>query len=114
MNKDRGIIKWQPFESLAPNKKIIENILYEKNKRKKPVLSLEQQMEIEEKLIEAFYEQEEITLKIYKNGYIQTITAKILSIDYTYKKIILSNKDKILFKQIIEVVNKSHKNFCVF
>ena len=104
MNKDRGIIKWQPFESLAPSKKMVENILYEKNKIKKPILSLEQQQEIEEKLLEAFYEQAKVTLKIYKNGYIVTTTSSIEIIDSTYKKIILSNKDKILFKQIIEVV----------
>ena len=104
MNKDRGVIKWQPFESLAPSKKMIENILYEKNKIKKPILSIEQQQEIEEKLVEAFYEQTKITLKIYKNGYIITTTSFIETIDSTYKKIILSNKDKILFKQIVKVM----------
>lgn len=104
MNKDRGIIKWLPFESLTPNKKVIDTILYEKNKVKKPILSLEQQQEMEEKIIEAFYEQIEITLKIYINGYIKTIISPILEIDYTYKKIILKNKDIILFKQIVEVV----------
>ena len=55
MHNDRGIIKWLPFESLTPNKKVIDSILYEKNKMQKPILSLEQQQEIEEKLVEAFY-----------------------------------------------------------
>lgn len=96
MHNDRGIIKWLPFESLTPNKKVIDSILYEKNKMQKPILSLEQQQEIEEKLVEAFYEQIEITFKIYKNGYIKTITSSILEIDGTYKKIILKNKDTIL------------------
>lgn len=104
MLKDRGIIKWQPFESLTQNKGVIDSILYEKSKIKKPILSLEQQQEIEEKLIEAFYEQIEITLKIYKNGYITSITAFILEINTTYKKITLENKDKILFNQIIEII----------
>ncbi len=104
MNKDRGIIKWLPFESLTPSKKVINSILYEKSKIPKPILSLEQQQEIEEKLIEAFYEQIEVTLKIYQNGYIKTTTSSILEIDYAYKKITLKNKDKVLFKQIIEVV----------
>lgn len=104
MNKDRGIIKWLPFESLISSKKVINSILYEKSKISKPILSLEQQQEIEEKLVEAFYEQIEITLKIYQNGYIKTTTTSIIEIDYTYKKITLKNKDKVLFKQIIEVV----------
>lgn len=104
MPKDRGIIKWQPFESLTPSKKMVDTILYEKNKVKKPILSLEQQQEIEQKLVEAFYEQIEITFKIYKNGYIKKVTSSILEMDYTYKKITLKNKDKILFQQIIEIV----------
>lgn len=104
MNKDRGIIKWQPFESLTPSKKVVDTILHEKSKIKKTILSLEQQQEIEEKLVEAFYEQIEVTLKIYKNGYIKTTTSSILEMDYTYKKITLKNKDKILFMQIIEIV----------
>lgn len=104
MHNDRGIIKWQPFESLTPSKKVIDAILYEKCKIKKPILSLEQQIEIEKKLVEAFYEQIEVTFKIYKNGYIKTTTSSILEMDYTYKKITLKNKDKILFSQIIEIV----------
>ena len=51
MNKDRGIIKWLPFESLVSSKQVIDSILHEKNKIKKPILSLEQQQEISEKLI---------------------------------------------------------------
>ena len=46
----------------------------------------------------------EVTLKIYKNGHIETTTSSILEIDSIYKKITLKNKDKVLFKQIIEVV----------
>ncbi len=68
MNKDRGIIKWLPFESLVSNKTVIDSILKEKNKIKKPVLSLEQQQEIEDTLIHAFYEQEKIMVTYYKNG----------------------------------------------
>ncbi len=103
MNKDRGIIKWLPFDSLVNSKSVVESILYEKRKVKKPILSKEQMEEIEEKLIEAFYEQEKVTLKIYKSGYIKSITSTILSIDTTYKKIILANQDKILFNQIVDI-----------
>ncbi len=104
MNKDRGIIKWLPFESLVSSKQVIDSILHEKNKIKKPILSLEQQQEISEKLIEAFYEQDEVTLKIYKNGYIITLISFIKNIDYTYKKIVLNNDTKILFSQIVDII----------
>lgn len=104
MNKDRGIIKWMPFNSLVGQKKMIDNLIMEKQKIKKPILSLEQQNTIEEKIIEAFYEQIKITLKIYKDGTILTVTSKISSIDYTYKKIILENNNTLIFNQIIDVV----------
>ena len=70
MNRDRGIVKWAPFSSLVGQKEMIDALVLEKQKIKKPILSLEQQMEIEEKLMEAFYEQIEVTLQIYKKGVI--------------------------------------------
>ena len=104
MNNDRGIIKWAPFSSLVGQQAMIEGLIKEKEKMKKPILSLEQQMEIEEKLIEAFYEQIEITLQIYKNGEIVSVTSSILHLDCTYKKIILNNHSVFLFTQIVNVV----------
>ncbi len=103
MNKDRGIIKWKPFENLISSNFIIESILAEKRKIKKPILSKEQERIIEEKLIEAYYEQIPVTLKIYQKGYIYSINTKIINIDQIYKKITIKNKC-ILFNQILEVI----------
>ena len=37
MNKqDRGVIKWAPFNSLVGQRQMIENLINEKNKIKKP------------------------------------------------------------------------------
>lgn len=104
MNNDRGMIKWAPFSSLVGQKNMIEALVLEKQKVQKPILSLEQQREIEEKLMEAFYEQIKITLQIYKNGDIVSITSAILNIDTTYKKIGLENQQVILFSQILKVM----------
>lgn len=103
MNKDRGIIKWKPFENITSNNAITQKILDEKRKIKKPILSKEQEMIIEEKLIEAYYEQIVVTLKIYQKGYIYTIDTKIIKIDQIYKRITIKNKC-ILFNQIIQVI----------
>jgi len=103
MNKDRGIVKWAPFSSLVGQKEMIDALVLEKQKIKKPILSLEQQMEIEEKLMEAFYEQIEVTLQIYKKGEIVAVTSSILEIDSTYKKIVLKNRLVLLFSQIINI-----------
>lgn len=103
MNKDRGIIKWQPFNSFTDQKQLIYNLLQEKQKVKKPILSLEQQKEIEEKIIEAFYEQINIVLKVYKNEKIITINSRITSLDPVYKRLTLENNTTILFSQIIQI-----------
>lgn len=104
MNKDRGIIKWQPFNSIVDEKELINNLLKDRQKIKKPILSLEQQQKIEEELVEAYYEQIPVTLKIYKNGIIYQLTSIILNMDYTYKKITLKTGKIILFQQILEIV----------
>ncbi len=104
MNNDRGIIKWIPFNSLTEQKRMVESLLQEKQKIKKPILSLEQEKALEEKIIEALYEQVPITLYIYRKERITVITSTILSIDYTYKKIKLANQKTILFQQIVKAV----------
>jgi hypothetical protein len=104
MNKDRGIIKWAPFSSLPIQNKMIKNLIYEKNKIKKPILSEEQIKEIENIIIEAFYEQANIKIEYFKNGYLQDTIAKINNIDYTFKKIYLNNQKIIFFNQIINAI----------
>ncbi len=104
MNNDRGMIKWIPFSSLVGQKNMMADLIVEKQKIKKPILSLEQQQEIEEKLVEAFYEQMPATFQIYKNSRVISITSTILELDCTYKKIILTNHLVLLFGQILNIV----------
>ena len=101
-NFDRGMIKWQPFNAVVPSKQLVNEILKEKNKIKMPNLSEEQRRNIEEKLILAFYENDEVTLDFYYQGKIFKIKEKIKKIDSTYHKIYFNNK-VLLFDQIINV-----------
>lgn len=104
MNKqDRGVIKWAPFNSLVNQKYMIENIIKEKNKIKKPKLSQEQIEQNEKLLIEAFYEKIAINIEYYKEGFILRTTSIINHIDYTFQKIYLNNKKILLFSQIIKI-----------
>lgn len=103
MNKDRGIIKWLPFQSLTPTKDVLNKLTQEREKVNKPILSLEQQEEIEKLLIEAFYEHIEIIITYYQSGYILNAKTKIKSINTIYKKIMLSNNNIILFNQILKI-----------
>ncbi len=97
---DRGMIKWQPFDSVIEGSKVKKQIMHEKEKIDKPVLSEEEIYELEQKIINAYYLQTEININYYQNGYIKNIKSKIKKIDYIYKIIYLNNQ-KLLFNQIL-------------
>ena len=101
-NFDRGIVKWLPFNSVVPSSQIVNEILKEKAKIKMPNLSNEQKEEIEEKIINAFYENENIKLFYYYQGKLFKIEGKIKKIDSIYHKIYLNNK-VLLFNQIVKI-----------
>ena len=103
MNKfDRGMVKWQPFNSVINSKDVINSLLQEKEKCAKPILSSDEINLIEKKIIDALYCQNKITIHYYKNGIIKCITSKIKKIDYITKIIYLNNL-KLYFNQIISI-----------
>ena len=105
MNKDRGMIKWAPFNSLINGKHIVNSLVLEKTKITKPQISEEEQKIIEEKIIEAYYCQEKVLITYYKDGYLYKIHSTIKKIDSIYKTIHLDNTLKLLVKQIITITS---------
>ena len=101
--KHRGIIKWQPFESLLPNKVIINSILNEKNKISKPILSTDQLEDLNNIILESFYNQSSITIKYFANNYIKIDDGVITSLNYNNKTIIINNKLKLHISQILQI-----------
>ena len=104
MKLDRGIIKWQPFDSVTPSKKMVDKLLKEKQKISKPILSEEQLSNIQEKLFESYNNEIKTTIEYYKNGYIFKEIGVIHSIDLNSGKLVLNNK-YIYFNQIIKITN---------
>lgn len=102
LNTDRGIIKWAPFESVAPTKSMIKDILKEKNKVKSPTLSEDQINNIENLIIIAYYEQNTVEVSYYRSGNIQKLISNIKKIDSINHKIYFNN-ETILFEQIIGI-----------
>lgn len=102
MNKDRGMIKWMPFNSVVSNKEVLVSIMKEKSKVNKPIISDDEKNVIEEAIIDAFYMQNKVNITYYKNGYIYGYNGKIKKIDSSNKLIYLTNY-RILFNQIIKV-----------
>lgn len=99
---DRGMIKWQPFNSVVSNKEILTTLLKEKSKQSKPEMSEEEINIIEKQIINAYYMQSITNITYYKNGYLLKIKGKIKKIDKTYNLIYLENI-KLLFQQIINI-----------
>ncbi len=102
MKLDRGMIKWQPFNSVINNKEVINSLLKEKNKKSKPIMSEEEINFLEEKIVNFYYTQTEVNVTYYKNGYLLNIKGKIKKIDQVYKMIYIKSQ-KLLFNQIIMV-----------
>ena len=99
---DRGMIKWQPFNSVVSSKQLVNEILKEKDKISMPTLSEEQKKQIEQQLIAAFYENENITLEYFYQGKIHKINKPIKKIDSTFRKIYFNDKI-LLFDQIVKI-----------
>ena len=99
---DRGMIKWQPFNSVISSKVLINELLNEKNKVSMPNLSEEQKNMLEHKIITAFYEKENIHIDYFYQGKILKIYSKIKKIYFTFHKIYLNNKI-LIFEQIVKV-----------
>lgn len=99
---DRKMLKWAPFESVVSTNKVMKEVMHEKNKIKKPILSIEQVEDIENKIINAYRDQDNINISYYEKGYIYNINSYIKKIDCINKLVYLNNKI-IYFNQITNV-----------
>ena len=100
---DRGMVKWAPFDSLMSSKKICYDILEEKSYQIMPILSDDELNEIENIILECFYNKEFIEIIYYYNGKFYKKTNKIKYIDKYKRQLILKDDFILYFKQIIKV-----------
>lgn len=102
-NFDRGIVKWAPFNSVVNGKALINELAKKREKVNLPTLSDEQQKLIEEKLVNAYYQNELVTIYYFKNNYIKKVRSKIKKIDSIYHRIYLENL-VLHFGQITNII----------
>lgn len=100
---DRGIIKWQPFDSVMSSSEIKKFILSEKAKVSKPNISEDQKEVIEQKILEAWHTNIKIKITYFKNNKLYKLDKKILRIISVNKKIIFEDYSFIYFDQILKV-----------
>jgi len=99
---DRGFIKWQPFNSVAPNKVIINNIK-KTDITNKPILFPEKIAILNDLIKDAYYSQNKIIITYYEQNKIKTLETIITKIDPAFNILELENHKKITFNQIINI-----------
>lgn len=100
---NRDIIKWQPFDSLVSSQKMINSIVNEKAKINKPILSSDQLNQLNDLIIEYFYEQINIIIKYYKNNNIYKTAGTIIDLNQSNKTITLNTNVKLHISQILQI-----------
>lgn len=81
---DRGIKKWAPFKALIGQFDMIDEIIKNKNKVKKPILSQDKQEELDY-FISNLQVNDEIKVTYYDDGEIKEEVLTIKRIDYISK-----------------------------
>lgn len=99
---DRGIIKWQPFNSGFNGKNIIEDIKKDKDYVSYPSLSEDQLEILEKQIIEAYNLRLNISLSYYYDGRINNLKGKINYLN-SEKKILYLNNKNLYLKQILKI-----------
>ena len=99
---DRNAIKWAPFNSVINGGSVINELIREQNKVKKPILTEEKIEEIEDYIISSYQSSIEIDIKYYKNYKFERIKGIITKIDALNKKITLENGISLYFCNIID------------
>lgn len=103
MYKDRGLIKWLPFDALSGFFKLIDEIKINKNKNMMPILSDDDYELMEYNFKKAIFENKNTWLIYYQDGYFFEIVEKIGKIDYLNKTITLLNNLKLKIKNIYKL-----------
>ena len=98
---DRGIIKWQPFDSVISSAKIKKEVANQRNIITKPILSEEQKINNENDLIQAYHDNITINITYFKSNKMYKLSKRIIKINYVNKKIIFEDYSYIFFDQII-------------
>lgn len=100
--RNRGEITWAPFNSVINSNQVLKELALEKERLERPVLLEDKINEIENYILNAFYDKLEITIKYYKNYQIYIFKGIITKIDKITKKITLNNKINIDFSNIVD------------
>ncbi|MGH1280606.1 YolD-like family protein [Bacillus basilensis] len=107
MPKGRGMVKWSPFAAMPEQFADIREIIKEKNKVTRPILTVEEKELIENMLLCSLLSEEEILITYYEDGYLLSSYMTVVDIDPSNSAVICTdafyNKIKLQFSNIIGV-----------
>lgn len=107
MPKGRGMVKFSPFAAMPEQFAGIREIIKEKNKVTRPILTDDEKELIENMLLCSLLSEEEILITYYEDGYLLSSYMTVVDIDPSNSAIICTdafyNKIKLQFSNIIGV-----------
>ena len=103
MYKDRGIIKWAPFDALNGFHEMIAAYKYEKGKMARPVLLEDKLNDLDNLLKEVILESLEIEVHYFMDGYIKHMYGYIKKIDRNNRYFILDSGYRINLEDVVDI-----------
>jgi hypothetical protein len=107
MPKGRGMVKFTPFAAMPEQFAGIREIIKEKNKVTRPILTDEEKELIENMLLCSLLSEEEILITYYEDGYLLSSYMTVVDIDPLNSAVICTdafyNKMTLQFLNIIDV-----------
>lgn len=100
--RDESMKKWISYKSLIEQEQEINKLKINKHKIEKPILFDDKIEEINNFLTN--YDNSQITLQYYNNGYLYNVTCYIKKIDILNKYLVLDDDTKIKFEDIIDII----------
>lgn len=98
---NRGMKKWAPYKSLNEQIDFINKMRYEKNKKERPLLSPDQEEEINRILVN--YNNELCEITYWEDGYTYQVKAPIYRIDVEQKRIYFDRYSFIDFIDLVDI-----------
>ena len=105
--KDRGIMKWAPFESLDGRQDVLEELIFNLGKKNITTLSNDALALMDENAKYAVENNKNVSITYYSDGYTYSTIGKINKIDQINKTILLDTNEKISVDDVLrlEVLN---------
>jgi len=96
---DRGMKKWNAYKALTEHFPAVNNKIDSTHLCEKPIISSEEAEIINEILMT--YQGQMLKIKYYRDGRIYTIETQISKIDPSSRSLILPDRERIYFKEIV-------------